>query len=120
MQVHNPLFNCVNRTMIFWTWINITSVEIYAICIDSIMSSRDSIWIKYGNDVKNELVSNEPSKLCVLSYLINNSSHHMRARHLSWMNSCSNYDALFITIKPFRFLTILKQIFIFERFLLIL
>ena len=53
----DDFFDGINRRVLFGRWINITSVQIDAICINSIVSSSNSIRIKDGKQIEYKFIS---------------------------------------------------------------
>ena len=57
MEVSDHLFDSIDGRMIFGRRIDVASVEVDSVCIDSVVSSGDSIWVEDGEKIKNKFVS---------------------------------------------------------------
>lgn len=109
MRVQYYLFDCVNGAMLAWRWVNIAAIEVDAIGVYSEVSSRYAVWIEDREYVKDEGVSEQLTEFGVSGELVDNTSHHMRSRHFSWMHPCSNNNHLLLSLKLLRLVSIHKQ-----------
>ena len=116
MEMHNDFLYCIDRAMVLRTWINITSIQINPIGIYSVVTPCYSIRVKNWKNIENHLISQYFPHLRFWSQLINNASHDMWTWNFSWVNSSSDYDTFFITIKGFRLRLVYKEIFILNGF----
>lgn len=45
MSMHDDSFDCIDRTMLSKGWIDIASIKIDAVCVNSKVSSANPIWV---------------------------------------------------------------------------
>jgi len=57
MKMSDDLFDSINRRVVLWRGVDVASIEIYAICVYSIMTSSHSIRVENRKKIKNKLVS---------------------------------------------------------------
>lgn len=109
VRVQYYLFDCVYCALLARRRVDIAAIEVDAVRVYSEMSSGHAVWVEDGKDVEDESVSKQLSKFSVPCELVDNASHHMRARHFAWMHSRSNHDHLLLALKLLRLLRIRKQ-----------
>lgn len=119
VEVHDDLFDCVNWGMIFGGWIDIASVEVYPIRIDSVVSPSNSIGIEDGEEIKDKFVSQKPGLLGILSKSSYNSCHDMRTGYLPWVNSGSDDDTFFFLSEFSRLIFVWEEILILKLLIFI-
>lgn len=102
MIVHDDFFDCIYRRMCLRTRINIATIKINTVWVNSVVTSRYSIRVYYRKNVEYKFISKQSSFLVILSELLDDSSHDMRCWYLAWMHSGSNYYTFFVTYKLFR------------------
>ena len=97
--MHYHSFYSVDGTVLLWGRIYVTSIEIDAVSVYSKVTAGNTVRIKYGKDVENEVVSEYSANFAVFCKFIDDSSHHMRTWNFSRMHSRTNYNTFLVTLK---------------------
>lgn len=98
--------------MLLRMWVYVASIQVGTVRINTVMTSCYSIRIENRKDIKDQFISDDISHLCIFGDLINNTSHDMRARNFTGMNSSPNNKTFLIFIKGFRLRVINKKVLI--------
>lgn len=103
------LLDCVDCAVLAGRRVDVAAIEVNAIGIYSEVSSRHAVGVENGEDVEDEVISQQLAKFCVSGKLVNDTCHHVRARHFSRMHSRTNHHYFLLTLKLFRLLAVRKQ-----------
>ena len=57
--LYDSLLRGPDRWLLLLRWIQIESVEVKPVGIESVVASRNTVWIQYGNDFENEVFPEE-------------------------------------------------------------
>lgn len=75
--MHDYLSDSIYRWLILSCWVHIASIEIYAVCIDSIMPSSNPIRIENRKNIKHKMISQNIRLFCCFSQIFEDPSHNM-------------------------------------------
>lgn len=96
VEVKDDAFDCVDGRMRLRTGIDVATIEIDAVGIDTVMSTGHPIRIENGEKVKDEAVSQQPCFFSIFSQLVYDACHHVRTRDFTRVHSGSNYECFLI------------------------
>lgn len=57
VEMHDHFFYCVDGGMCFGTGVNVTSIEIDSVGVDSVSPAGNSIWIEDGKQVEHKFIA---------------------------------------------------------------
>lgn len=114
VKVHNDFFDCIYRRMIFRRWINITSIEVDPVWIDSIVSSSYPIGVENREEIKHELVPQKSGLFSVFGKRGDDPCHDMRTGYFSRMNPCPYNNALLLGTKLSGLILIGEEMFVLK------
>ena len=117
VRMQHYLLDCVYRTVLTWRRVDVAAIEVDSVGVDSEVSSRNTVGVEDREYVEDEGVPQQLAQFCVSGELVDDTSHHMRARHFTWMHSRADHYYFLLALELPRFLTINKQQSIIEALL---
>ena len=108
MAVQNHLLDCENRRMVLRRRVDVASVEVDAVRVDSVMSTGHAVRVEDGKDVEDKLVPQKTGFVAVLAQLVDYACHDVRAGYLAGMHAGADYDAFLLGDELFGLIFVCK------------